>query len=228
MTMWWRSTSSVAWDWTTRRLAPSSPSASQSTTTLRRRWGTSGCRLNPNRPPVLPRLPAARVLHTPRHTATVSPTRKPPAARRPTAATGLSTKSGRDRENADFVTLNISLQRLALALRGWSWQMQQGFGPPQVRIFKMHWCSAVEIQSGCPPCVPCHVLLVHSIWNSIDGDKGQKNNWIILYISLIFLMLSKWDKSTVFYLYSDKSGFLIIKATACSMPFPLYANIFLK
>lgn len=143
MTMWWRSTSSVAWDWTTRRLAPSSPSASQSTTTLRRRWGTSGCRLNPNRPPVLPHLPAARVLHTPRHTATISPTRKPPAARRRTAATGLSIKSGRDQENVDFVTLNISLQRVALALRGWSWQMQRGVGPPQVRIFKMHWCSDV-------------------------------------------------------------------------------------
>lgn len=116
MTMWWRSTSREAWDWTTRRLAPSSPSASLLTTTLLRLWVTSGCRLNPNPPPVLPHLPAARVLHTPQHTATVktSATRNPPAAHHQTAATGLSIKSGRNEENVDIVTLNISLQSCEL------------------------------------------------------------------------------------------------------------------
>lgn len=196
-TTWWRSTSREAWDWTTRRLALSSPSASLSTTTLRRLWGTSGCRLNPNPPPVLPHPPAARVLHTPRRTARISPTRKPPAAHRQTAATGLSIKSGRDQESVDFVTINISLQICVLSNGGWGgggsaskerggWQVQQGFGSSWVWIFKMHWGSDGWIESGCPPCVPCRLVLVHSIWNSVDGDKGQGNNWIILYISLIW------------------------------------------
>lgn len=157
MTMWWRSTSREAWDWTTRRLAPSSPSVSLLMTTLLRLWGTNGCRLNPNPPPVLPHLPAARVLHTPQHTATVKPsaTRRPPAAHRQTAATGLTIKSGRNKENVDFVTVIISLQSCVLsslkkkkqqkkvvqALRGWSWQRQWGCGPARVGILKMHWCS---------------------------------------------------------------------------------------
>lgn len=117
MTTWWRSTSRGAWDWTTRRLAPSSPSASLLMTTLLRLWVTSGSRSNPNHPPVLQHLPAARVSHTPQHTATakVSPTRKPPAGRHQTAATGLSIKPGRNKENVDFVTLNISRQICVLS-----------------------------------------------------------------------------------------------------------------
>lgn len=151
MTMWWRNTSREAWVWTTRKLAPSSPSVSLLMTTLLRLWVTSGCRLNPNHPPVLPHPPAVRVSHTHQHTAPakIIPTRKPAAAHHQTAATGLSTKSGRNKENVDFVPLNISWQICSVSnkkkkkkvVREWSWQMQQGFGPPQVWIFKMHWCS---------------------------------------------------------------------------------------
>lgn len=115
MTVWWRSTSRGAWDWTTRRLAPSSPSASLSTTILLRLWVTSGCRFNPNPPPVPPHLPAALVLHIPQHTVKISATRNPPAAHHQTAATGLSIKSGRSEEIVDIVTFNISLQSCVLS-----------------------------------------------------------------------------------------------------------------
>lgn len=66
-----RSISRGAWVFTTRKLSPSSsPSACPSTTTLPRLWETSGYRLNPSLPPVLPHRPAVQVSLTPPPTAT--------------------------------------------------------------------------------------------------------------------------------------------------------------
>lgn len=88
-----RSISRGASERTTRRIAhSSSPSACPSMTTSPRLWGTSGCRLNPSLPPVLPHLPAARVSLTPPPTATAptSPTEAPRAAPRGPPAAGPS------------------------------------------------------------------------------------------------------------------------------------------
>lgn len=99
MTTWLRSTSREASEWTTRKPAPSSSlSASLSMTTSQRPWETSGCRLNPSPPPVLPHLPAAQVLLTPPPTAKaqISLTKSPPADCQRLPAIGLSIKAGRN------------------------------------------------------------------------------------------------------------------------------------
>lgn len=97
MTTWLRSTSREALEWTTRRPVPSSSlSASLSTTTSQRPWETSGSRLNPSPPPVLPHLPAALVLLTPPPTAKaqISLTKSPPADCHQHPAIGRSIKTG--------------------------------------------------------------------------------------------------------------------------------------
>lgn len=222
MTTWLRSTSREALEWTTRKPAPSSSrSASLSTTTSLRPWETSGCRLNPSPPPVLPHLPAAQVLLTPPPTAKaqISLTKSPPADCQQLPAIGLSIKAGRnliweDSGVCDFKHFTVcrsacwamEKKKPALALRGWAnrcrcaWDLSgvQKLRPGDAQT-NVAW---IGMSLFCYISFFCLSIASEILWMVMWA--GWKISQIILYISLNvchFFQCNLNDTFPLYYIY---------------------------